>query len=443
MKRFLVMACAMCVAAVPGWAGSERDVADPLAPPGSVKPADPNSPVWDGPRAVLFDNGPLVSHPGAGVGGADESWLQTALGMTIYGFGHQVSAGIRIADDFTIPPGETWDITNVIFFAYQSFAGTTSTITAVNLRIWDGLPGGGGSVIWGDMSTNIMSSTAWSDTYRVRDIDTGANTDRAVMANVTDVVLTLGEGTYWLDWATDGSATSGPWAPPVTIIGETTTGDGLQSTDSGVTYVPVTDIGGQGFPFILEGTVQSSDNLVCNSPAVAFESGIPAPWPVQVWTGPVYWSTTDDLAACDNGGNQTLGSGEAACADSDNTNLVGDPYDTELFSASFDLTGGYTEATLRFAAAYNDIGTADLFEVWVWYGGIGTLALQWDEDHNEIVTLDLSSYLGQPDVQVSFRYYGDGWDFWVQVDDVSLSCTDIFYDGFESGDTTAWMVTVP
>jgi hypothetical protein len=186
--------------------------------------------------------------------------------------------------------------------------------------------------------------------------------------------------------------------------------------------------------FISDGADAS---LACNGPKVAFESGIPAPWPVMVWTGPVYWSTTDDLMACDNGGNQTLGSGEAACADSDETNIVGDPYDTELFSASFDLTG-YTDASLRFAVAYNDIGTADKFEVWVWDGGIGALALQWDEDHNEMVTLDLSSYLGLSDVEVSFRYHGNGWNWWVQVDDVSLSCTGIFADGFESGDTTAW-----
>ena len=68
----------------------------------------------------------------------------------------------------------------------------------------------------------------------------------------------------------------------------------------------------------------------------------------MVNTGPVYWSTTDDLAACDNGGNQTLGSGEAACADSDQTNVAGDPYDTELWSNTFDLSG-YNAVTLQFA----------------------------------------------------------------------------------------------
>ena len=48
-----------------------------------------------------------------------------------------------------------------------------------------------------------------------------------------------------------------------------------------------------------------------------------------------------------------------------------------------------------------------------------------------------------PDVEVSIRYHGDGWDWWAQVDDISLNCPDLFYDGFESGDTLRWSTTVP
>jgi len=165
----------------------------------------------------------------------------------------------------------------------------------------------------------------------------------------------------------------------------------------------------------------AAEPLTCNGSPVAFESGIPSDWSVIVWTGPVYWSTTDDLSACNNGGNLTQGSGYAACADSDQTNVGGDPYDTELFSNSFDLTG-IAESKLQFAAFYNDINTADLFEVWVWENGIGTLALQWNEDHDEIKEIDLSAYNGKADVKVSFRYYGDGWDWYAQVDDVLLTC---------------------
>ena len=124
MKLFAIVA----LVAMPVWADQAFE---PSTVTGVGVPPDPFAPVWSGPRAELFDNGPVLTHTGTGVGGADESWLQTTLGMGIYGFGHAQSAGYRVADQFTIPAGETWDITNVTFFAYQSFAGTTSTMTVL------------------------------------------------------------------------------------------------------------------------------------------------------------------------------------------------------------------------------------------------------------------------------------------------------------------------
>ena len=250
MRVFKVLSIVLLVAAMPVAADN---ASEPASAGSSYVPASPGAPLWSGPRAVLYDNGSFVTHPGGGAGGADESQLQTALGMGTYGFGHQLSAGNRIADQFTIPAGETWDITNITFFAYQTGASTTSTITGVNVQITDAMPPGG-SVVFGDQSTNIMSSTAWANTYRTLDTASG-DTARAIMASVTDVVVSLGAGTYWIDWQADGSLASGPWAPPVTILGQTTTGDGLQYTGA---WAPVLDVGGQGFPFIVEGTIQGS-----------------------------------------------------------------------------------------------------------------------------------------------------------------------------------------
>ncbi len=53
---------------------------------------------------VIYDNGPLVNSLGTGVGGADESVLQSSsLSASTLGFGFQVSDANRIADDFTVP----------------------------------------------------------------------------------------------------------------------------------------------------------------------------------------------------------------------------------------------------------------------------------------------------------------------------------------------------
>ena len=202
---------------------------------------------------VLYDNGPAFNVPGGGAGGADLSLLEsTTLGMSTLGFGHQVSAGNRIADDFTAT--EQWTIDSIVFFAYQTNGGIPSTITAVNLQIWDGSPDlGTSTVVWGDASTNVMTHTEWSNIYRASETDP-SSTARAIMKNTVTVGTTLPAGTYWLDWQSDGSAASGPWAPPIAILGETTTGNALQFTGA---WAPALDGGTatpQGFPFIIYGT---------------------------------------------------------------------------------------------------------------------------------------------------------------------------------------------
>jgi hypothetical protein len=183
--------------------------------------------------------------------------------MNTLGAGHQVVNGNRVADDFTVP-ASGWMIDTVTFFAYQTNSTTTSTFTAVNLRIWDGPPGGGGTVVWGDTTTNILDTTSFAGIFRVSETTLGAN-NRPIMANIVNVNTSLPAGQYWLDWQTDGTLASGPWAPPVTINGQTTTGDALQSLDSGVTYATLTDsltLTAQGLPFIIEGGVPCTINAM-------------------------------------------------------------------------------------------------------------------------------------------------------------------------------------
>ncbi|MBE9548568.1 MAG: hypothetical protein IMF09_04110 [Proteobacteria bacterium] len=208
---------------------------------------------------ILYDNGPLINSPGTGAGGADESILETiTLGLNIFGYGHQVAADNRIADDFTINSPGGWLISNITFYAYQTSSSITSTMTAANLRIWDGIPGEVGSqVVWGDDSTNIMTATGWSGIYRVTETTSG-DTLRPIMTNEVAVNTVLIPGTYWLDWQTDGTLISGPWAPPISILGQAVTGNGMQSVDGGVTYAAVVDSGTAdpaGFPFIIAGNL--------------------------------------------------------------------------------------------------------------------------------------------------------------------------------------------
>lgn len=236
----------------------DRDVAAPSQGPGtSAALGEARALAPANPAAVLYNNGPLVNCAGCGAGGADASALQTALLMSIYGFGHALSSGYRVADDFTVTDPNGWNITDIIFYAYQTGSGIASTINHVNLRIWDGPPGqGGSSIVFGDTATNRLQSTAWSNIYRVLDTDL-LNTQRPVMADTTAAAVFLGPGTYWLDWQTGGTLASGPWAPPITINGQTTTGNALQYDPGAGTWNPLLDSGTatqQGLPFIINGS---------------------------------------------------------------------------------------------------------------------------------------------------------------------------------------------
>jgi hypothetical protein len=222
----------------------------------------PETVTWNAPDAVLYDNGPLVTHPGGGAGGADASALQTNLAMNTLGAGAQVSAGNRLADEFTVTDAAGWDIDTITFFTYQTGSTTTSTINAVNVQIWDGPPNAGGTVVWGDPTTNILASTTWTNIYRTTDT-TLTTTNRPIMTAVADVNTVLPPGTYWVDYQIGGSLASGPWVPPVTILGQTTTGNAIQYTSTG--WANLTDTGTltpQGVPFILEGQPAICGNLV-------------------------------------------------------------------------------------------------------------------------------------------------------------------------------------
>ena len=113
-------------------------------------------------------------------------------------------------------------------------------------------------MVWGDLTTNRIQSTQFSDVYRVLDTDLTA-TNRPIMEIKADISgCTLNAGTYWVQWGLTGSATSGPWGVAVTILGQTTTGNGIQAINGG--WQDWKDGGtstGQGGAFIIEGTAGS------------------------------------------------------------------------------------------------------------------------------------------------------------------------------------------
>ena len=197
---------------------------------------------------VVYDNGPHINMPGT----PDLSLLESVtLGMTSLGGNISKNAGFSIADDFELV-AQT-EITSISVYAYQTGA-TGTTINAMYVTIWDGDPSGGGSVVWGDQTTNVFGSVENSGAYRVSETTMSDRTRLLQKVNANISGLTLDAGTYWVEYSLGGTASSGPWQPPVAILGESTTGDAIQKVSTG--WQPWMDTGTntpQGLPFQIEG----------------------------------------------------------------------------------------------------------------------------------------------------------------------------------------------
>lgn len=227
------------------------------------------------PADVLYDNGPLVNSAGTGAGGADESMVQTVLGMTLYGASQSAASNIRVSDQFTVTDAAGWTVSSITTFGYQTGSSTTSTFTELNYNIWDGNPLDAGSSIIYTSGGNALANTQWSGIYRVLDTTSG-NIDRPIMANTASAGFYLPQGTYWLDFQSAGSLASGPWAPPITVNGQTTTGDAIQL--NGGVWVAITDGGTltpQGLPFIIEGNIGGAAQACELNSAIDWVSAVP------------------------------------------------------------------------------------------------------------------------------------------------------------------------
>lgn len=251
---------------------------------------------FDHSEAVLFDNGPLVSLPGGGCSGGDASILDGTLGHTTFGYGCQQTAGNSMADDFT--SSAAWNIDSIKFFTYQTSA-TSVTINGVFVQIYNGNPSSGGTVVWGDLTTNRLIRAGFSNIYRAQNT-TPTDCARRIQEAVANIGINLPAGQYWVEVTLTGTSSSGPWVPPVTIAGTGVTGDAWQKTTAGWAQIlNGTDL--QGMPFIVYGTagaacpvqpatnpspVNGATNVSINPGSASWTNGTGTTL-VEFWFGPV------------------------------------------------------------------------------------------------------------------------------------------------------------
>jgi subtilisin family serine protease len=193
----------------------------------------------------LTDNGPLVNSVGTGYGGADESVVQTSLGLIQTGY--SATGSFWLTDDLTVK--QLTYLRYVDLYAYQTQSSVASPITGVHMKISDAADG---TIMCGDDTTNRMVQSHFSDIYRITDPDHG-DSDRPIMAIRANLACTLPPGRYWIMWSLVGSAKhTGPWAPPVTVNGQTITGNAQQWNGSSWGAI-VDGSSAQGLPFQIEG----------------------------------------------------------------------------------------------------------------------------------------------------------------------------------------------
>lgn len=131
-------------------------------------------------------------------------------------------------------------------------------------------------------------------------------------------------------------------------------------------------------------------------------------------------------------GNFSSGDGGAAHADTDAFGPDALAYDVALLSPVSTVSAG---AVLVYNINFQQIGAIDagrveitadggatwdlLAEYLVDTGGFPTFPYSADEPLGIDETIDLAAYAGQ-DVQVRFRYVGEGWNWFMQVDNVGI-----------------------
>jgi hypothetical protein len=217
----------------------------------------------------LYTNGSFISQPtGGGPSGTDPvSILQSP--DTAFGSGC-ANNPFRLADDFTVPAGG-WTIQRVDVFGYQTQTApggsTVSPFTTGTLRIWNGPPNAGGTIVFGDTTTNRQTTTGWSGVWRV--LSTAlTNQQRPIMrVSMDNLNITLPAGTYWVDFGI-APASGGAFCPPNTST--SATNNALQLATAPDTWQAVVD-GGSGrpldFPFQLFGTPAAQPPVFGYTPA--------------------------------------------------------------------------------------------------------------------------------------------------------------------------------
>lgn len=201
-----------------------------------------------------FITGTTTSGGTAAVDGNSWSEMESTDGNVGYGANKLLNQ--ILADDFTVPANEVWKINGLDFFVYQTnFVGAAGPVGNLAFEIYTSNPSVvGAKKIFGDLTTNRMTGSAGTQTYRI--INNTPNLARRIFKITAGIQeLTLKPGTYWVVWRSLAQDSQAHFYVP--------NKKGTESTDIGNNAIQSVDnvwknvVDGekkQDFPFVLNGT---------------------------------------------------------------------------------------------------------------------------------------------------------------------------------------------
>lgn len=224
-------------------------------------------------NAQPFINGPLSTGATATGGTAAPvgfTWSEVQPGNGTAGYGNSVTNGFALADNFTVPNGQSWAITKFTCYAYSSgYAGATSPYTNIRVRIFNTNPSvGSPTPIYGDLTTNRFLASSTSNMYRIFNATPG--TTRQIWKIEASIPTTLPAGSYWIEWQVENGLASN-FSPAKTVVGVTgQAGDNaLQHNVTANTWAAVVDAVPQDFPFQLDYSLSCASTTPAEAPVIS------------------------------------------------------------------------------------------------------------------------------------------------------------------------------
>lgn len=353
---------------------------------------------------ILHDNGTLAGGSGlggmvtpgiSGFGGAPVSML--APPGTTLGSGHQILNNNRVAEDFTV--SSPVQIDSIRFFSYQTNSTTTSTINDLRVRIFNGAPNAGGTLVYGDTTTNRLFSTSFTGIYRVASTDT-LGVARPIMSSSIRFTspLVLNAGTYWIEWSQGGTLASGPWTIVLNRQPNPVTGNALQYLGS--VWQNLVDAGStlqMSLPFIVYGSCtfpvsSNTTNALCGSnsgTATVTPGGGSAPYSYQ-WSNGQTTATAQSYGA---GTHSVTVTDATACR---NVSSVTVAASSITITATSQTTNSACGAATGTATASPSNGTAPYVYVWS-NSATGQTASGLATGNYSVLIIDVNGCQGQID----------------------------------------------